>query len=68
MEGGTVALSGGTLQADNDMTVESDLASQADSSIFVAAGKELTYSGNTLNIGTHLLTLSGSGSLRTRDP
>ncbi|MCS5551717.1 MAG: hypothetical protein NZ878_00305, partial [SAR324 cluster bacterium] len=55
-------LSGGTLQADNDTTVKSDLASQADSIISVAAGKEITYSGNTLNIGAHSLTLSGSGS------
>ena len=43
LEGGTVALSGGTLQADNDMTVKSALASQADSSISVAAGKKITY-------------------------
>ena len=62
LEGGTVALSGGTLKADNDITVKSDLTSQADSSISVAAGKKITYSGDTLNIGAHSLTLSGSGS------
>ena len=62
LEGGTVALSGGTLQADNDMTVKSALASQADSSISVAAGKKITYTGSTFNIGAHSLTLSGSGS------
>ena len=42
LEGGTVALSGGTLKADNDITVKSDLTSQADSSISVAAGKTIT--------------------------
>ena len=74
LEGGTIALSGGTLQADNNTTVKSDLASQADSSISVAAGKRITYSGNTLNIGTHSLTLSGlgsfenTGSLALNDP
>ena len=62
LEGGTIALSGGTLQADNDTTVKSVLSSQADSSISVAAGKKITYSGNTFNIGAHSLTLSGSGS------
>ena len=66
LEGGTVALSGGTLQADNDITVKSDLTSQADSSISVAAGKKITYTGNTLNIGTHSLTLSGGEALRTQ--
>ena len=44
------------------LLLQSALASQADSSISVAAGKKITYSGNTFNIGAHLLTLSGSGS------
>ena len=62
LEGGTVALSGGTLKADNDITVKSDLTSQADSSISVAAGKKITYTGNKFKIGTHSLTISGTGS------
>ena len=45
----------GTLKADNDITVKSDLASQADSSISVAAGKKITYTGSVINVGNHTL-------------
>ena len=59
--GGTVTLNGGTLQVDEDINFESNLAQQANSSIVVANGKNLNYSGNVFNVGAQMLTLSGEG-------
>jgi len=61
ISGGTVTLNGGTLQVDEDINFISDLAQQADSSIVVANGKNLNYSGNEFNVGAQMLTLSGAG-------
>ena len=63
MEGGTVALSGGTLKAENDITVKSDLTSQADSSILWQQARKITYTGSVINVGNHTLKLSGGGTL-----
>ncbi len=51
LSGGTVTLNGGTLQVDEDINFISDLAQQANSSIIVASGKNLNYSGNVFNVG-----------------
>ena len=62
LSGGTVTLNGGTLQVYEDINFISDLAQQADSSIVVADGKTLNYSGNEFNLGAQTLILSGSGN------
>ena len=61
ISGGTVTLNGGTLQVDEDINFISDLAQQTSSSIVVANGKNLNYSGNVFNVGAQMLTLSGAG-------
>jgi len=61
LSGGTVNLNGGTLQVDEDINFISDLAQQTSSSIVVANGKNLNYSGNVFNVGAQMLTLSGAG-------
>jgi len=61
ISGGTVTLNGGTLQVDEDINFISDLAQQTSSSIVVANGKNLNYSGNEFNVGAQMLTLSGTG-------
>ncbi|MCP4799733.1 MAG: hypothetical protein GY893_07245, partial [bacterium] len=58
ISGGTVTLNGGTVQVDADTNFSSNLAQQANSSIVVADGKNLNYSGSELNVGALMLTLS----------
>ena len=59
----TVAMSGGTLDADESSTVSGALTQSADITIDVATGKTLTYSGAAVNLGAKTLTLIGGGTL-----
>ena len=59
----TVTMSGGTLDADETLTVSGALTQTADIAIDVATGKTLTYSGAAVNLGAKTLTLSGGGTL-----
>ncbi|MBT7974094.1 MAG: hypothetical protein HN687_08070, partial [Candidatus Marinimicrobia bacterium] len=61
LEGESLSLNGGTVQVDQDLNLKSNLLLQADSSIVVAVGKTLNYSGNEFNTGVQTLTLSGGG-------
>ena len=56
-------MSGGTLDADETLTVSGALSHSADIAIDVATGKTLTYSGTAIGVGanTHH-TKSGGGS------
>ena len=56
-------MSGGTLDADETLTVSGALTQTADIAIDVATGKTLTYSGAAVNLGAKTLTLSGGGTL-----
>ena len=56
-------MSGGTLDADETLTVSGALTQTADITIDVATGKTLSYSGAAVNIGAKTLTLSGGGTL-----
>ncbi|MDP7059114.1 MAG: hypothetical protein QF416_01400, partial [Candidatus Marinimicrobia bacterium] len=62
ISGSTVTLNGGTVQVDADINFSSNLAQQANSSIVVADGKKLNYSGSEFNVGAQMLTLSGTGN------
>ena len=61
-------MSGGTLDADKNLTVSGALTQTADIAIDVATGKTLTYSGAAINLGAKTLTLSwrNTGSLGQR--
>jgi len=59
----TVTMSGGTLDADKNLTVSGALTQTADIVIDVAPGMTLTYSGAAVNLGAKTLTLSGGGTL-----
>ena len=58
----TVTMSGGTLDADETLTVSGALSHSADIAIDVATGKTLTYSGAAIGVGANTITLSGGGS------
>ena len=61
-------MSGGTLDADNSLTVSGALTQSGAITIDVADNKTLTYSGAAVNLGAKTLTLSGGGTLsNTRD-
>nr|MCS5633153.1 hypothetical protein [Candidatus Neomarinimicrobiota bacterium] len=57
-----VTMSGGTLDADNSLTLSGALSHTADITIDVAENKTLTYSGTAINVGANTITLSGGGS------
>ncbi len=56
-------MSGGTLQADETLTLSGALSHTADITIAVAGGKTLRYEGTAINVGANTITLSGGGSL-----
>jgi len=56
-------MSGGTLDADNSLTVSGALTQSGNIEIDVATSKTLTYSGAAISVGANTLTLSGGGSL-----
>ncbi|MBT7081113.1 MAG: hypothetical protein HN929_06590, partial [Chloroflexi bacterium] len=60
---GEIELNGGTLDIDDDITISSEISHTANSTINVASGKTLTYTGDSLNIGPYTLTLSGAGNI-----
>merc|ERR1711964_911518 len=55
--------SGGTLDADETLTLSGALTQSGDITIDVADNKTLTYSGAALNLGANTLTLIGGGTL-----
>jgi len=59
----TVSMSGGTLDADNSLTLSGALTQSGAITIDVADKKTLTYSGDALSLGAYTLTLSGGGTL-----
>jgi len=59
----TIAMSGGTLDADNSSTLSGTLTQSGNITIDVAADKTLTYSGDEISLGAYTLTLSGGGTL-----
>jgi len=59
----TIAMSGGTLDADESSTVSGVLSHTSDITIDVADKKTLTYSGAAISLGANTLTLSGGGTL-----
>ena len=61
IQGGTVALNGGSLQAGQDTSIASALLHQSSSEIEVSTGKTLSYTGSAINIGDSTLTISGGG-------
>ena len=60
--GSTVSMSGGTLDADETLTLSGALSHTADITIDVKAGEVLTYSGAAVGLGAKTLTLSGGGT------
>ena len=56
-------MSGGTLDADKNLTVSGALTHTSDITIDVATNKTLTYSGATISVGANTITLTGGGSL-----
>jgi len=57
----TIAMSGGTLDADESSTVSGALTHTADITIDVASGETLTYSGAAISLGAYTQTMSGGG-------
>ena len=58
----TIAMSGGTLDADNRLTLSGTLTQSGNITIDVADGKTLTYSGAAISVGANTITLSGGRS------
>ncbi|SVE44067.1 uncharacterized protein METZ01_LOCUS496921, partial [marine metagenome] len=58
----SVSMSGGTLDADQSMTISGALTQSGSITIDVATGNTLTYSGASLSLGANTLTLSGGGT------
>jgi len=56
-------MSGGTLDADNSLTVSGALTHTGNITIDVAETKTLTYTGTAISLGANTLTLSGGGTL-----
>jgi len=59
----TIAMSSGTLDADESLTLSGALTQSGNITIDVADNKTLTYSGAALNLGANTLTLIGGGTL-----
>jgi len=59
----TIAMSGGTLDADNSLAVSGALTQSGNITIDVADNKTLTYSGTAISLGANTLTLIGGGTL-----
>jgi len=59
----SISMSGGTLDADNSLTVSGALSHTDDITIDVAETKTLTYTGTAISLGANTLTLSGGGNL-----
>ena len=62
MNSGTVALNGGLLDVDQNITVGSNLVHAVGSFIEIENGKALSYTGQVLNIGDLALNISGGGT------
>ena len=62
LNSGKVKLKGGLLDIDQNITFASDLLHAAGSFIEIKDGKELSYSGQRLNIGNLALKISGGGT------
>ncbi|MDP7621980.1 MAG: hypothetical protein QGH27_08440, partial [SAR324 cluster bacterium] len=58
---------GGTLESSDNTTVASDIRHLNDSTVIVATGTTLTYSGDVLQIGANTLTMSGGGNFYNTD-
>ena len=67
LDNGSVVLSGGSLEVENNTTMTSDLQQSSDSTVKVGAGKTLTYLGGEIGIGPQTLTLGGSGTFANTD-
>jgi len=59
----TIAMSGGTLDADETLAVSGALTQGGNITIDVAEDKTLTYSGAAVSLGAYTLTMSGGGTL-----
>ena len=59
----TIAMSGGTLDADESLAVSGALTQSGNITIDVADNKTLTYSGTAISLGANTLTLIGGGTL-----
>ncbi|SVD54613.1 uncharacterized protein METZ01_LOCUS407467, partial [marine metagenome] len=59
----SISMSGGTLDADNSLTVSGALTHTGNITIDVAETKTLTYTGTAISLGANTLTLTGGGSL-----
>ena len=68
LDGGNLDLNGGTLQAEQDINLKSNLLQGADSKIVAETGKTINYSGNEFNLGGRTLTLSGGGTFSNTNP
>ncbi|MCP4749279.1 MAG: hypothetical protein GY866_00155, partial [Proteobacteria bacterium] len=60
---GPVALSGGTLDVNENTTIAGDLTHTASSTVDVTAGKILTYAGAAVDLNAFSLILSGVGTI-----
>jgi len=60
----TIAMSGGTLDADESLAVSGALTQSGDITIDVADNKTLTYSGTAISLGANTLTLIGGGTFK----
>ncbi|MCP4757652.1 MAG: hypothetical protein GY866_42890, partial [Proteobacteria bacterium] len=60
---GPVALAGGTLDVDENTTINGAVTHTAGSTIDVAMGKTLTYGGTAIDLDAFTLTLPGAGTL-----
>ena len=61
---GDIVLNGGTLQVDDDTTIDSSsrISLLSSSILKIVTGKTLAYSGSAISVGTSTLTLNGGGS------
>ena len=57
-----ISMSGGTLDADNNLTLSGALTQSGNITIDVAEDKTLGYSGAAVNLGARTLTMSGKGT------
>ena len=64
LENGTLELSkGGLLDVDYDTSIASNIAISDNSTVDIAQGVTLTYTGESIDISSYQLTLRGSGTL-----
>ena len=62
-----ISMSGGTLDADNSLTISGAVTSAGDFSIDVASGKTITFDNGTISTENYQLTLEGAGTIAFPD-